>query len=120
MKNHYNSTELKEFKALILNKLSSAKEELKILQQSLSNQSNDTSDTCRSWNPLEVGSDTLSKEEIGIMAQKQSKFIKALEAALIRIENKTYGICSITGDLIPKQRLLAVPHTTVTIQHKQK
>ena len=120
MKTHYSAEELKEFELLILHKLQIADELLVSLEATLSNKNNGTDDTGWSFSMMEDGQATMSKEETAILMQKQHKFVQALWGALKRIENKTYGICYITGQLIPKERLLAVPHTTTTIQPKQK
>jgi DnaK suppressor protein len=120
-KTRYSDIELKEFKALLLDKLSSAKEELNALATSLSSpNANGTDDTAGTYKTLEDGSATLEKEQINQLAARQKKFIEQLEAALVRIENKTYGICRETGKLIPKERLRAVPHTTLTMEAKLK
>ncbi|HTH82553.1 MAG TPA: TraR/DksA C4-type zinc finger protein [Mucilaginibacter sp.] len=120
-KTRYSDIELKEFKELLLEKLSSAKEELNALATSLSSpNANGTDDTAGTYKTLEDGSATLEKEQINQLAARQKKFIEQLEAALVRIENKTYGICRETGKLIPKERLRAVPHTTLTMEAKLK
>ena len=120
-KTRYSDAELKEFKELLLDKLSSAKEELNSLATSLSSpNANGTDDTAGTYKTLEDGSATLEKEQINQLAARQKKFIDQLEAALVRIENKTYGICRETGKLIPKERLRAVPHTTLTMEAKLK
>jgi RNA polymerase-binding transcription factor DksA len=120
-KTRYSDVELKEFKDLLLEKLSSAKEELNALATSLSSpNANGTDDTAGTYKTLEDGSATLEKEQINQLAARQKKFIEQLEAALVRIENKTYGICRETGKLIPKERLRAVPHTTLTMEAKLK
>lgn len=120
-KTRYSDSELKEFKSLLLEKLSSAKEELNALATSLSSpNANGTDDTAGTYKTLEDGSATLEKEQINQLAARQKKFIEQLEAALVRIENKTYGICRETGKLIPKERLRAVPHTTLTMEAKLK
>jgi DnaK suppressor protein len=120
-KTRYSDAELKEFKDLLLEKLSSAKEELNALATSLSSpNANGTDDTAGTYKTLEDGSATLEKEQINQLAARQKKFIEQLEAALVRIENKTYGICRETGKLIPKERLRAVPHTTLTMEAKLK
>ena len=118
-KKRYTDDELTMFRKLIVGKIESAKKELTNLQTFLNN-SNDhgTDDTASSFKMLEDGSDTLAKEEAGQLALRQRKFIEQLENALQRIENKTYGICRVTGNLIPKERLLAVPHTTQSIEAK--
>ena len=117
----YTDEELKEFKEIILRKLEKAKEDYDILKSSITqSDNNDTQDTPPTFKVLEEGAATLSKEEAGKLAQRQSKFIQHLQAALVRIENKTYGICRETGTLIPKERLRAVPHATLTIGAKEK
>jgi RNA polymerase-binding transcription factor DksA len=118
-KTRYSDEELVEFKELILKKLEKAKEDYDILKGSISNEeSNDTMDTSPTFKVLEEGATTLSKEEAGRLAQRQFKFIQYLQAALIRIENKTYGVCRDTGKLISKERLRAVPHATLCIDSK--
>ncbi|MFZ4263409.1 TraR/DksA family transcriptional regulator [Sphingobacterium sp. HJSM2_6] len=120
-KTRYSDTELQEFKAIILEKLRVAREELSSLTKSLSNSNaNGTDDTAGTYKTLEDGSATLEKEQINQLAARQKKFIDNLEAALVRIENKTYGICRETGKLIQKERLKAVPHTTLSIEAKNK
>ena len=120
-KTRYSESDLQEFKALILDKLRSAKEELNALATSLSSpNANGTDDTAGTYKTLEDGSATLEKEQINQLAARQKKFIDQLEAALVRIENKTYGICRETGKLIPKELLRAVPHTTITMEAKLK
>ena len=120
-KTRYNDTELQEFKDIILEKLRIAKEELSSLTKSLSNSNaNGTDDTAGTYKTLEDGSATLEKEQTNQLAARQKKFIDNLEAALVRIENKTYGICRETGKLIQKERLRAVPHTTLSIEAKNK
>ncbi len=118
-KNRYTDGELKEFKELINRKLEEAKEDLMLLQNSLShNDDHGTDDTGRSFNMMEDGSETLSREEMAQLAARQEKFIQSLKNALIRIENKTYGICRETGKLIRKERLMLVPHATLSIEAK--
>ncbi|QEC78680.1 TraR/DksA family transcriptional regulator [Mucilaginibacter sp. AW1-7] len=120
-KTRYNETELLEFKTLIQGKIKSAREELLDLTSSISNpNANGTDDTASSHNTLEDGSATLEKESINQLASRQKKFIDQLEAALVRIENRTYGICRETGKLIQRERLLAVPHTTLSMAAKLK
>jgi DnaK suppressor protein len=120
-KTRYSETDLQEFKGLLLDKLRSAKEELNALATSLSSpNANGTDDTAGTYKTLEDGSATLEKEQINQLAARQKKFIEQLEAALVRIENKTYGICRETGKLIPKERLRAVPHTTLSMEAKLK
>jgi len=118
-KTHYSDKELSEFKAIIIQKLEDARKELVNLQAAL-NSANEhgTDDTANTFKVLEDGSDTLAKEEAGQLAARQKKFIEQLENALIRIENKSYGLCRVTGKLIPKERLRAVPHTTQSIEAK--
>ncbi len=120
-KTRYSDAELQEFKELILDKLRVAKEELNALASSLSSpNANGTDDTAGTYKTLEDGSATLEKESINQLAARQKKFIEQLEAALVRIENKTYGICRETGKLIQKERLRAVPHTTLSMAAKLK
>jgi DnaK suppressor protein len=120
-KTRYSESDLTEFKGLLLDKLKSAKEELNALATSLSSpNANGTDDTAGTYKTLEDGSATLEKEQINQLAARQKKFIEQLEAALVRIENKTYGICRETGKLIPKERLRAVPHTTLSMEAKLK
>lgn len=120
-KTRYSEADLQEFKGLLLDKLRSAKEELSSLATSLSSpNANGTDDTAGTYKTLEDGSATLEKEQINQLAARQKKFIEQLEAALVRIENKTYGICRQTGKLIPKERLRAVPHTTLSMEAKLK
>ena len=118
-KTRYTDEELDEFRDLILQKLDKAKDEYEALKASITNSDgNDVTDTSPTFKVLEEGAATLSKEEAGRLAQRQMKFIQNLQAALIRIENKTYGICRETGKLIPKERLRAVPHVTLSIEAK--
>ncbi len=118
-KKRYNDEELQEFKEIILMKLEKARGDYEILRSSISHEeSNDTMDTSPTFKVLEEGATTLSKEEAGRLAQRQHKFIQHLQAALIRIENKTYGVCRETGKLIAKERLMAVPHATLCIEAK--
>lgn len=120
-KTRYSDTELQEFKDLILEKLRMAREELASLSQSLSNPNlNGTDDTAGTYKTLEDGSATLEKEQINQLAARQKKFIDNLESALVRIENKTYGICRETGKLIQKERLRSVPHATLSMEAKMK
>lgn len=119
-KTRYSDEELAEFKELILQKLEKARKDYEILKAAITHsESNDTEDTSPTFKVLEEGASTLSKEESGKLALRQQKFIKHLEAALIRIENKSYGICRETGKLIPKERLMAVPHATLSIEAKE-
>ena len=118
-KTRYSDSELEEFKAIIQKKIEDAKVDLDMLKSSLSlKDDHGTDDTGRSFNMMEDGSDTLSKEEVAQLASRQEKFIRNLENALIRIENKTYGICRVTGKLIKKERLKLVPHATLSIEAK--
>lgn len=120
-KNRYTDAELAEFKEIINRKLEKAKEDYEILKSSITqSDNNDTQDTSPTFKVLEEGAATLSKEEAGKLAQRQLKFIQHLQGALVRIENKTYGICRETGKLIPKERLRAVPHATLCIESKEK
>ncbi|MGY8925771.1 MAG: TraR/DksA family transcriptional regulator [Flavobacteriales bacterium] len=115
----FNDSDLKEFKELINSKLKEAKIDLDLLKNSLShNDDHGTDDTGRSFNMMEDGSDTLSREEMSQLANRQEKFINSLNNALVRIENKTYGICRVTGNLIMKERLKLVPHATLSIKAK--
>jgi DnaK suppressor protein len=117
----YSDSELIEFKELILDKIRVAREELNALASSLSNPNlNGTDDTAGTYKTLEDGSATLEKESINQLAARQKKFIEQLEAALVRIETKSYGVCKVTGKLIPKERLRAVPHTTMSMEAKLK
>ncbi len=119
-KTRYSDEELAEFKAIILDKLEKAKADYDLLRATITHTaSNDTEDTSPTFKVLEEGAATLSKEESGRLAQRQLKFIQHLEAALVRIENKTYGICRETGKLIPKERLKIVPHATLCIEVKE-
>ncbi len=121
-KTRYSETDLQEFKGLLLDKLRIAKEELNSLANFnfASPNANGTDDTAGTYKTLEDGSATLEKEQINQLAARQKKFIEQLEAALVRIENKTYGVCRETGKLIPKERLRAVPHTTLSMEAKLK
>ncbi|MAU36553.1 MAG: molecular chaperone DnaK [Flavobacteriales bacterium] len=118
-KTAYSTDELNEFKEIILSKIESAQEDLAILRAATSNDSdNGTEDTSASFKAFEEGSSTLSKEENVKLAERQAKFIRSLQNALIRIENKTYGFCRETGKLISKERLRLVPHATLSIEAK--
>ena len=119
-KTRYTDEELQEFKELILRKPEKAQADYELLKANVMNSDgNDTADTSPTFKVLEEGASTLSKEEAGQLAQRQMKFIQHLQAALIRIENKTYGICRQTGTLIPKERLMAVPHATLSVAAKE-
>ena len=120
-KTRYTDEELLEFKEIILNKLEVAKAEFRTLQSNLRDgNENGTDSTNNNYLTLDDGADTFEKENLNQLAAHQLKFMKNLEAALVRIENKTYGICKTTGKLIPKESLRAVPHTTQTIEAKLK
>ena len=120
VKVRYSDEELQEFKAIILEMLEKAKAEYKTLRDVVTHDSsNDIEDTYPTFKVMEEGAMTLSKEEAGALAQRQYKFIQNLEGALIRIENKTYGVCRMTGKLIPKERLRLVPHATLTVEAKE-
>jgi RNA polymerase-binding transcription factor DksA len=119
-KTRYSDVELDEFRIIVQEKLEAARREYDLLKSTLMNtDGNDVTDTSPTFKVLEEGASTLSKEEAGRLAQRQMKFIQNLQAALVRIENKTYGICRETGKLIPKERLRAVPHATLSIEAKQ-
>lgn len=119
-KTRYSDEELEEFRGIINEKLQVARQEYDNYRAAVTNtDGNDTIDTSPTYKVLEEGASTLSKEEAGRLAQRQMKFIQNLQAALIRIENKTYGVCRETGKLIPKERLRAVPHATLSIEAKQ-
>ena len=119
-KKRYSDEELQEFKELILKKLELAKNDYQQMMDTLSNKGgNDVDDTMPTYKVLEEGSLNQTKEELTTMAARQQKFIQSLQASLVRIENKTYGICRVTGKLIPKERLRAVPHATLSIEAKQ-
>ena len=115
----YNDKELQEFKDIIVKKLEEAKKDFALLTEAYTTKNDhDTNDTSPTFKVLEEGSNVLSKEENSQLAARQQKFIRDLENALIRIENKTYGICRVTGKLIPKERLKIVPHATMSIEAK--
>lgn len=119
-KTRYSDAELEEFRQIINEKLEKAYRDYDLLKASIMNtDGNDVTDTSPTFKVLEEGASTLSKEEAGQLAQRQMKFIQHLQAALVRIENKTYGICQETGKLIPKERLRAVPHATLGIDAKE-
>ena len=119
-KTRYSDAELEEFRAIIMEKLDKAKKDYDLLRSGITNaDGNDVSDTSPTFKVMEEGAATLSKEEAGRLAQRQRKFIQSLQAALSRIENKTYGVCRETGKLIAKERLRAVPHATLSIEAKQ-
>lgn len=119
-KTRYNDEELLEFKDLILKKLDLATKDYNQMMEVLMNRSgNSVEDTSPTYKVMEEGESTQSKEELTALAARQQKFIKSLQAALVRIENKTYGVCRATGKLIPKERLRAVPHATLSIESKE-
>ena len=116
----YSDEELAEFKQIILNKLERAQRDYQQMMDVLRNRSgNGVEDTSPTYKILEEGSTNQTKEELTTMAARQQKFIQGLQAALVRVENKTYGVCRVTGKLIPKERLKAVPHATLSIEAKQ-
>ena len=115
----YSPEELQEFKELILKKIEEAKRNLDMQLQAMAGNENEANDTAPTFKTLEEGSNVLSKEENARLAARQQRFIRDLEAALIRIENGTYGICQATGKLIPKERLMIVPHATMTVEAKE-
>lgn len=115
----YSDEELEEFKTIILDKIEKAENDLSMLKEAFVNDlNNGTDDTSPTFKAFEEGSETMSKESNAQLAARQEKFIRDLRNALIRIENKTYGICRITGKLIGKERLKAVPHATLSIEAK--
>ena len=120
-KKRYSDEELAEFKEIIVDKLEKAKHDYDTLRNAITHEdNNDTEDTSPTFKVMEEGASVLSKEEAGRLAQRQRQFIQHLQAALIRIENGTYGICRETGRLIAKERLKAVPHATLSIDAKNK
>lgn len=120
-KKRYSDEELAEFRDIILKKLEKAKHDYEVLKSTITHSDdNDTQDTSPTFKIMEEGASVLSKEEAGRLAQRQSQFIQHLQAALVRIENKTYGICRKTGKLISKERLRVVPHATLSIQAKRE
>ena len=119
-KTRYTDEELEEFRQIINEKLALAKRDYDQMMDSLTNRdSNDVDDTSPTYKALEEGSETQSKEDLMKFAARQQKFIQGLQAALIRIDNKTYGIDRITGKLIPAERLRAVPHATLSVESKE-
>lgn len=119
-KTRYSDEELAEFKEIILKKIEMAKREYTQMMSVLTNKAgNDVTDTSPTFKVLEEGSATQEKEELTTMYARQQKFIRDLQQALVRIENKTYGICRVTGKLIPKERLRIVPHATLSIEAKE-
>ncbi len=116
-KTHYSSEELQVFKKLIIDKMEEAKSNLDFLKGSYSSENN-TNDTSPQFKLME-DAESLSKEEIGQLMDREKRYIQSLEGALVRIENKTYGICRVTGKIIPRERLMIVPHATLSIEAKQ-
>ncbi len=120
IKNKYSDKELNQFRILIEKKIEKAKKDLKLLKSTYMNDGNNgTDDTSPTFKAFEEGSETMSKEANTQLALRQEKFIRDLKSALIRIENKTYGICRVTGRLIKKERLTLVPHATLSIEAKK-
>jgi len=118
-KKRYTDKELERFKKLIIKKIDQAKQDLDLLKSAYMNDSdNGTDDTSPTFKAFEEGSETMSKEANTQLALRQEKFIRDLKNALIRIENKTYGVCRVTGKLIKKKRLMVVPHATLSIEAK--
>ena len=119
IKNRYSDKDLEDFRVLIEEKIEKAYEDLNLLKSSYMNDGNNgTEDTSPTFKAFEEGSETMSKEANTQLALRQEKFIRDLKNALVRIENKTYGVCRVTGKLIQKQRLLLVPHATLSIEAK--
>lgn len=119
VKERYSDADLAEFKTLILRKIEKAQEQLEIYKNAYKNDGNNgTDDTSPTFKAFEEGSETMSKEANSQLAIRQEKFIRDLKNALLRIENKTYGICRVTGKLIAKERLKLVPHATLSIEAK--
>lgn len=119
-KKRYSDEELEEFRAIIHEKLSLARRDYtSMMKQIMNSDGNNIDDTSPTYKALEEGSATQTKEELVQMANRQQKFIQGLEAALVRINNKTYGIDRMTGELIPKERLKAVPHATLSVASKK-
>ena len=115
----YSDADLQEFKLIIKEKIEKAEKDLQLIRERFINDKNNGSDdTSPTFKAFEEGAETLSKEQNSLLAGRQEKFVRDLKNALVRIENKTYGICRVTGKLIPKERLLAVPHATLSIEAK--
>lgn len=115
----YSDAELEEFRQLILSKIEKAQQQLEMYEAAYKNNSNNgTDDTSPTFKAFDEGSETLSKEANSQLAIRQEKFIRDLKNALVRIENKSYGICRVTGKLIKKERLMLVPHATLSIEAK--
>ena len=118
-KTRYNDAELAEFRTIIEKKIAKAEEDLALLREQFANDMNNgTDDTSPQFKSFEEGSITMSKERNSQLASRQEKFIRDLKNALVRIENKTYGVCRVTGKLINKKRLYLVPHATLSIEAK--
>lgn len=121
IKVRYSDKELEEFRGIIEQKIEKAKKDLELLKSAYMNDGdNGTDDTSPTFKAFEEGSETMSKEANSALAIRQEKFIRDLKNALVRIENKTYGICKVTGSLISKERLKLVPHATMSIEAKNK
>lgn len=121
IKNRYSDEELAEFRAIIETKIEQAERDLRLVRESFINDKNNgTDDTSPTFKAFEEGSETMSKEQNAQLAARQEKFIRNLKFALARIENKTYGICRETGKLIKKERLMLVPHATLSIEAKMR
>ncbi len=117
----YSDADLEEFRLLIVDKIAKAEQDLGLLREQFANNlNNGTDDTSPVFKSFEEGSETMSKEANAQLAARQEKFIRDLKAALMRIENKTYGICRETGQLIGKDRLRLVPHATLSMEAKKK
>lgn len=117
----YSDKELAEFKKIIEKKIEQAESDLQSIRESfINNLDNGTDDTSPTFKAFEEGSETMSKEQNAQLAARQEKFLRDLKNALIRIENKTYGICRVTGKLIAKERLKLVPHATLSIEAKNR
>ncbi|MFA9289648.1 MAG: TraR/DksA family transcriptional regulator [Solirubrobacteraceae bacterium] len=118
-KKRYSDSDLKEFKQIIIEKIKKSELDLHLLQETFVNdKDNGTEDTSPTFKAFEEGSTTMNKEQNSQLASRQEKFIRDLKNALVRIENKTYGVCNVTGKLIDKERLKLVPHTTLSIEAK--
>lgn len=120
VKLRYSDEELAEFKVLVEEKLKGALAEYNEIRERMRHGDNGDHDTAPIFKNMEDGAETLSREELGLKASRLEKFIKGLQGALVRIENKTYGICRVTHTLIPKERLRAVPHATLSVEAKEK
>lgn len=120
VKLRYSDEELAEFKILVEEKLKGALAEYNEIRERMRHGDNGDHDTAPMFKNMEDGAETLSREELGLKASRLEKFIKGLQGALVRIENKTYGICRVTHTLIPKERLRAVPHATLSVEAKEK